>query len=192
MKEPVFFGSAFEALYLNAIANQLTPQLRDELRRLGLDLAKPLQAAYPFEVWYRCLLTTATTLAPGESREAAVERIGAAFLEGYQRTLIGAAIAQLGRVIGIERSLVRINRTNRTSNNVFVSGVEHVGPRHLKLFSQLDPDFNGRFPPGEVALVHFQTGVVRAAFKALTTDVPTLHTRLLDANTRHGEIEVQW
>lgn len=190
--QPVFFASAFEALYIRALGEQLTPKLKDELRKVGLDVEKPLQPAYPFEVWYQSLLLTATSLHPGVSREEAVERIGVTFLEGFQRTLIGAAVLQFARVIGVERSLVRMDRNTRTSSNVFVSKVERVGPKHMKLSSQLDPEFLGKFPPGEVALAHFQTGLVRALFKTLDAGVPVIRTTMLDATRRHSELDVQW
>ena len=190
--QPVFFGSAFESLYLQALGDRSTPGLQKDMRALGLDLSKPLLPAYPFEVWYGALLLTATTLNPTVSREEAVERMGRLFLAGFQRTLLGGAVLQLARVIGVERSLVRMDRNARTSSNVFVSSVEKLGVRHVKMSSQLDPEFVGRFPPGEIALVHFQTGVARAFFELMSIPSPLIQTRLLDAPRRHGEIEIKW
>lgn len=192
MREPVFFVAAFESLYVNALSARLTPALLDTLRGFGLDLSKPLQAAYPYEVWERCLRATATALHPELPLPQAIEQLGISFIPGFRSTLIGAAVVQLGRLIGLERVLVRMDRNARNTSNVFVSRVERLGAAHLKMVTELEPEFVGRVTPSDGALTLFQTGIVRGIFHELGSEPLSLTTTLVEPHRHLTEIDIRW
>lgn len=191
-QEPAFFGPAFEALYLQGLGEQLTPLLRRQLATLGLDLSKPLHAAYSFDTWLRCLECTADALHPEVERSEGIARLGLAFLQGFQSTLIGKAIFQMSRLIGAERTLLRMDRNSRTTNNLYRSTAELLGPGHVRLSSFLDDGFVGRVPPAQFAPAHFQCGIVRGIVEELTGRTPNTALEVVDPLRHHVLLDVRW
>lgn len=81
----------FEGLFVRALAVKAGP-LKDQLRRHGFDLDRPLPR-YPVTVWENCVDATAAELYPGVDRAEGWRRIGRRFIEGYFETLVGKFIA---------------------------------------------------------------------------------------------------
>lgn len=192
LQEPAFFGPAFEALYLQGLGAQVTPQLRHQLAALGLDLSRPLHAAYAFDTWLRCLEYTADALHPGVERSEGIARLGLAFLSGFQSTLIGKAIFQMSRLIGVERTLLRMDRNARTTNNLYRNTSELMGPGHVRLTSFLDEAFVGRVPESHLAPAHFQRGIVRGIVEELTGRTPHVELEVVDPLRHHVLLDVRW
>jgi uncharacterized protein (TIGR02265 family) len=192
MREPAFFGSAFEGLYVKALGPTLTPAMKAGLAARGLDLSRPLLAAYSDTVWFDCLDFTARTLTPHLREEAGIEALGTLFLRGFEETLIGGALFQIARLIGIERTLLRVERSARTTSNVFSATVKTLGPGHLCVETRLEPDFVGRVRAARSGHPHFEAGIIRGMFGALDLVPPRLKVTLYDAATRHSAVEVRW
>lgn len=192
LQEPAFFGPAFEALYLQGLGEQVTPRLGRQLAELGLDLSRPLHAAYSFDTWLRCLECTADTLHPDVERSEGIARLGLAFLRGFQGTLIGKAIFQMSRLIGVERTLLRMDRNARTTNNLYRSTSELISPGHVRLSSFLDEGFVGRVPPSQFAPAHFQCGIVRGIVEELSAKTPTIDLEVVDPARYHVLLDVRW
>lgn len=190
--EPAFFGPAFEALYLRGLGDQVTPGLRKKLADLGVDLSRPLHAAYTFDTWLQCLVCAADELHPEVERPEAITRLGTAFFHGFQSTLIGKAIFQMSRLIGVERTLLRMDRNGRTTNNLYRSTSELLGPRHVRLSSFLEEGFVGRVGPVQWGPAHFQSGIVRGIVEELAGQTPTLTLEVVDPNRHHLVLEVRW
>jgi uncharacterized protein (TIGR02265 family) len=192
MNEPVFFASAFEGLYLRGLDGLLTPTVVSGLKARGLDLSQPLQAAYPYTVWSECMFFTANAVFPHLPEEDGVEAMGVAFMRGFTSTLIGSAVTQMAKLVGVERTLRRMHRNSRTTNNMYVSTAETLGPGHLVLETVLEPGFVGRVPMTTAPGARFQAGIVLGIFKFLERPAPRLTTRLVDAATQLTTIDVQW
>ncbi|MBM4776891.1 MAG: DUF2378 family protein [Archangiaceae bacterium] len=192
LQEPAFFGPAFEALYLQGLRDEVTPRLRRQLAALGLDLSRPLHAAYSFDTWLRCLECTAETLFPELERSEGIARLGLAFLDGFRDTLIGRAVFQTSRLIGVERTLLRMDRNARTTNNLYRSTSERLSPGHVRLTSFVDDDFVGRVSDARLAPVHFQRGIVRGIVEELTGRTPRLELEVVDPRRHHVVLDVRW
>lgn len=190
--QPAFFAPAFEALYLRGLGDEVTPALRQRLAALGLDLSQPLHAAYTFDTWLRCLECTADALHPDVERAEGIARLGLAFLRGFQGTLIGKAIFQMSRLIGVERTLLRMDRNARTTNNLYRSTSEAVSPGHVRLSSFLDDGFVGRVPQSEWAPAHFQAGIVRGIVEELTGRTPRIALEAFEPRRHHVVLDVRW
>ena len=123
---PVAFGTSFESL----VARALTPMplgAIEKLKAVGFDPTRPVQAAYPAEVWMETLRVVAEMLYPGEPTEEAHRNVGRLYMEGFARTLVGKAIFGLGSAIGTRRMLPRMTRNIRTANNYIDTDLKELG-----------------------------------------------------------------
>jgi uncharacterized protein (TIGR02265 family) len=119
MDEPVFFGPAFEGLYVSGLGAWRTPAVTAALGRLGVDLSRPLLPAYPPEVWFGALRVTAPLVFPDGDLEQSIEALGRTFLKGFQTTLLGKAAVQVGKLLGLQRALMRMGQNSRTTSNLY-------------------------------------------------------------------------
>lgn len=132
--ERVIFAQWPEALFLKAFADKVTPEVKARLRETGLDLDKALAPAYPFEAQAVWLTIAAEEFYPDLPRDEALHAIGLNFFSGWQETLLGRAAAAMFRVIGPRRSLLRVERAFRTSNNFTEVKAEELGPTCIRLY----------------------------------------------------------
>ena len=115
--ERVVFNSAFEGLFLRALAVDMTPVLMERLKRSGLDVSQRLLPAYPIAVWVAAIELACDAVYPTLTRDDACHRLGRRIIDGYQQTLIGRALFATLRLIGPRRTLDRVAKSFRTSNN---------------------------------------------------------------------------
>ncbi|MDP3231421.1 MAG: DUF2378 family protein [Myxococcales bacterium] len=116
----VVFAPGAEGLKA-VLGKDLSPELAEKLKALGLDFSKPLQVAYPasqFEAW---VALAASTLFPHEDPGQAQRLLGQRFFDGWRGTLTGAAASAFLRVIGPRRALARVGRAFRNGNNFTVT-----------------------------------------------------------------------
>jgi uncharacterized protein (TIGR02265 family) len=123
---PVAFGTSFESLVARALT-PMPPGAVEKLKAVGFDPTRPVQAAYPAEVWMETLRVVAEMLYPGEPAEQAHRNVGRLYMEGFARTLVGKAIFGLGSTIGTRRMLPRMTRNFRTANNYIDTELEELG-----------------------------------------------------------------
>jgi len=109
------FASSVESL-VRGLGTRATPQLRARLRDRGLDLTD-LPASLPVEEWAPHLIFFSEQVFPGVPRGEALYSLGQHFMLGWKQSLMGSAIVSLLRVVGPVRSLPRLERAFRTSNN---------------------------------------------------------------------------
>ena len=102
---------------LRGLEPDVTPRLKQRLKAAGLDLDAKLPPAWPAERLREWLDACADEVYPGQPREQALRAIGRRFIEGWQRTLIGAASAKLLKLVGPRRTLERLTRAFRTGDN---------------------------------------------------------------------------
>lgn len=113
--QPLVFGNSWEAL-TRVLGDQLDDGLRARFTALGVDMRRP-NPAYPYETWVKSLELAMAVLYPGASEDEGSYRIGRAMLESYGYTLVGRALLAMLRALGPRRSLERMERNLRTTNN---------------------------------------------------------------------------
>ncbi|MCI0569427.1 MAG: DUF2378 family protein, partial [Myxococcaceae bacterium] len=134
VSEPVMFGQSVEALFFRAFTGELPRTCRERLRRVGIDLERPLLPAYPIDVWLAALDIAAEELLPELSRESAYREIGRRVVKAYTSTLLGRAGLLLNGVLGPRRMLERMSQTLRLSNNFMEARLRHLGPTDVELW----------------------------------------------------------
>ena len=114
-QERYVFPSSVDGL-LKGLGPLATPALKQHLKNNGLDVEK-LPPAIPVAQWSPHLVSMAVFTWPNESRDEAVRLLGLNFIRGWKQTLMGSAVASLLRVVGPARTLTRLDRAFRTSDN---------------------------------------------------------------------------
>lgn len=119
---------------LRSMRPLLTPKGISELRALGMDVHGKLQPAYPAEVWARavkvCAADAFPSLEPFEGQRRVAERTVDAFTEG----LLGSAMFQLLRLMGPDRTIVRMTRNLRAGSNFVETRVIQLEPHHYEVW----------------------------------------------------------
>jgi uncharacterized protein (TIGR02265 family) len=148
MAEPeLVFQQAVEGLFHVGLRGKVTPELQARLRGAGLDLAKPLEPAYPRAAWNQFIRVTAESLWPGEPPERAYHALGRQLLKGYAETLIGKALAGLMRLIGPRRTLERMTHNFRSGGNYNLTRVTFETPTEA-LFWMNEPNLHPSYVAG--------------------------------------------
>jgi len=127
VKEKVVFEHTMESL-LRVLGSPPLPEQSAELALLGVDLGKPLQSAYPVELYVTVMDYIIRKRWPELSPEEGGHELGRAFMRAYRQTLMGKAVYALTKLIGPHRTLERITRNFRTANNFTETQLERVGP----------------------------------------------------------------
>ena len=127
MKEKVVFEHTMESI-LRVLGSPPTPEQSAELALLGVDMSKPLLAAYPLEIYTAVIDYITRKRWPELSQEDAGHELGRAFMLAYRQTLMGKAVYALTKLLGPHRTLERITRNFRTANNFTETQLERVAP----------------------------------------------------------------
>ncbi|MBF5043221.1 DUF2378 family protein [Aggregicoccus sp. 17bor-14] len=154
------FDHAVEGLFHVGLKGQVTPELRARLADAGLDLARPLLPTYRRADWNRFLQLTAELLWPHGSHEQAYHQLGRQLLVGYSRTLTGAAMLRLLRLIGPRRTLERMTQNFRAGCNYNLSQLTEVGPTEVLLWLN-EPTLHPAYVAGVVDAALEHVGVAR-------------------------------
>lgn len=131
--EQLVFGPTLEGLFLKGLKGQLSAELTATLREKGLDLERPLRPAYPRALVNELILLTARTLHPTLSESDAMYRIGKCVTPGQGSTMMGAAALKIVSLIGPRRTLERMARTFRGTNNYMSVTLSSTGPTAFTL-----------------------------------------------------------
>lgn len=127
-EEQLVFGPTLEGLYLRGLSGKLSASLIQQLRALGLDLEKPLLPAYPRAVVNAAITLTAKTLYPSVSLDEAFYRVGQHVTLGLRATTLGSATLAIVRLVGPRRTLSRLARTFRSTNNSMNVTLRELSP----------------------------------------------------------------
>jgi uncharacterized protein (TIGR02265 family) len=115
--EHLWYSQTIEAVFVKGLDGKLTPGIKAEFRKLGLDLDKKLSPAYPVTVVNAACKVLMPVLFPTMSEEEAFHELGLSSMRGWSETLVGKALMQLLKLIGVRRSLLRMHTTMRSGNN---------------------------------------------------------------------------
>lgn len=114
--ERLMFSQVIEGIFIKGLGDKLTPSMKAEIKKAGIDLAK-LQPAYPVEVMEKACKAVVPMLYPGTSEAEAYFQLGVVSMRGYSDTLLGKALMQILKLIGVRRSLLRMHTSMRAGNN---------------------------------------------------------------------------
>jgi uncharacterized protein (TIGR02265 family) len=117
---------------LKGLGPRATPALKAQLRLRGLNLDN-LPPAFPIEDWTPHLVYIAATVFPELPQEQALYETGVTFMRGWQQTLMGSAVSQLLRIVGPARTLPRLERAFRTSNNFTMATATLLSPTSARV-----------------------------------------------------------
>lgn len=132
--EKLDFPATYESLFQKALASDVTPALKERLRALGLELDRPLLPGYPAALWPKVVRATTDALYPGVPFAEASRKLGHRFITAYFDTMMGKAVAMVMRTLGPKRSLERLERTLRSTNNYQRTKVTERGPQQMELW----------------------------------------------------------
>jgi uncharacterized protein (TIGR02265 family) len=131
--EDLDFSSTFEALFVKVYGSQITPELRDRLREVGLDLDRPLLPAYPRRVFAGCCALLAHHAHPELPLDEALRTMGRRTVEGMSKTMLGAAVMGVFKLLGVRRSLPRLTHMFRSGDNYTRGTFEFVGEQSAEV-----------------------------------------------------------
>ena len=175
----VVFSHSVESVFQRALGGEVPPALQDRLRKLGLDLSKPLLPAYPVPLWNQVLELTVATLSPGEPVDRAACLLGERMMHGYRATLVGQAVLAMAKLIGPKRALKRSRQNWRSGNNYSEVEVVELGPTDFRL------TFNESGISRWVSQGLLKAGLTFAGAKELVVDVESF-------NELHCVYRVTW
>ncbi len=120
------FPSSVEGI-IKGLGPLATPELKAHLSKHGIDVDK-VPPAIPIETWSPQLERIAVFAWPKESPEEAMRLLGLSFIRGWRKTTLGAAASAVLRLVGPSRTLTRLDRAFRTSDNFTKATTELLGP----------------------------------------------------------------
>jgi uncharacterized protein (TIGR02265 family) len=127
------YQAVYEALFLRAFRDRMTPGLSRELLEIGLDF-NALKPTYPYSYFVKSLELIAKHLFPNESLESSVPKIGERLVTSYFETLLGKPLLALLRVLRPVRGLHRMKQNFRASNNFSESQLVELSPHSFQLW----------------------------------------------------------
>ena len=191
--EPTFSMTAVEGMFHRAVAGRMTPVVKAQLKEIGLDLDRPLLAAYSQPVWERGVHCMETGLYEALPVEQAYFDLGRLYVVGLQATLLGSAASQLVKLIGPERALKRLPRTVRASNNFTTLEVEQLAERHFLLHSGVVPEAAPyMLNRHEKQTSHMLSGTYTGLLGMLGVRGPQVTFREVDPSTFRREFDLRW
>lgn len=132
--QEVIFSDAVEGLFIKGLGSRVTPQLRQELKAVGLDLGSKLLPAYPRRVWNAAIPLAAAHVWPRLDVAEAHVLLGRAIIDGFRETLLGKALAGMAKVLGPLRTLGRMRSNLRTGGNYNETSVTSEGPTLVRFW----------------------------------------------------------
>jgi uncharacterized protein (TIGR02265 family) len=156
--EPVVFGTAIEAMR-NALKDALTPALRAQLKDRGVDLDK-VHPAYPMDTWTDIIRVVAAAVMPDVPEHERYVLLGRRFMRGFAETAVGLAARQLGRLIGVRRTLLRMGRNFKQASNYLETEITEVSANELRLRTFTNERFLARTRDRSTLVTDYRKGVL--------------------------------
>jgi uncharacterized protein (TIGR02265 family) len=134
MQEKLVFDQTLEGLFIRGLSGQVTPNLKSQLRGMGVDLDRKLLPAYPFSTWCSCVRVAARELYAREPPEHAYRQLGERMVDGYRTTMFGRPLFSVLQLLGPRRVIGRAQQSFRSGNNYTEIRIQEVGPLCLELW----------------------------------------------------------
>jgi uncharacterized protein (TIGR02265 family) len=172
MGEPVVFGTSLGALLLQGVPRPVSPAGRQQLLALGLDLDRPLLAAYSLATWVGALQVAARDVYPDRPLGEAYEALGRDTIAGLRQTRMGQASHEKNRAVGVHRALERFTRTFRISNNYIETRLTTLGLGDYRLGLQPVPEMEEGVLRAGLPPAPFYVGVFSATLTGWGVEEP--------------------
>lgn len=175
-EERVVFAQSMEGLW--RALDPLTAQERAAFLKAGVKKPGDFLPAYPLLQYIEILDACAASRFASLNELERYTEVGRLFFSGFERTLIGAAMVTMLKVLGPKRTLDRMTRNFRTANNFTDGLVESLAPNHhyVRINYTLRPGFY---------LGLLDSGCRRAGAQGLTT-------KLLQSKDFASTYELRW
>ena len=174
----MIFSQTVEGV-LNALGRAPTPAEKARLLEEGLDVDRPLDPAYPAEAFGRMVVLLAKARSPELPLEEACRELGERFFESHTETLIGKAMGQVLRLIGVRRALARMERNFRSGNNYYRSRIVDQGPGRVRLY------FDASYDPAD-----FLRGIVIAGSRYV--GAKDFKAEVVERGTGSCALDINW
>jgi uncharacterized protein (TIGR02265 family) len=153
-EQRLIFEQSIEGMYLKGHPELLTPQVKEALRAVGIDLDQKLKPAYPMELVNeatRVFRKLAYAREPDDAK--AFQRIGERTVDGYFNTVFGKPLVAVLRLAGTKRIVGRLPQAMKSGSNFQVITLEWKGETDALLtLAETEPNPN------------INVGVIRRAF----------------------------
>ncbi|HLT31976.1 MAG TPA: DUF2378 family protein [Myxococcaceae bacterium] len=138
-------STLFEAMFVRTLTP--TGAFAEELRQTGFDLAQ-MQPKYPAPIWRRCVEVARRHTYPELPKEEGMRQLGRDFMKGYYGTLLGKVVSAAMPLIGLERTLNRLERMWKGSSSVVKVGTKVKSIRLVEGDHDIDCRIEGIGPWG--------------------------------------------
>ncbi|MDQ3263528.1 MAG: DUF2378 family protein [Myxococcota bacterium] len=101
------YRQVLDTLFDRVLRQRMTPALKAELARAGLDLDAPLPPQYGTAKWKPAIESIASHLFPGQGAPRAQLQLGRLLVDEYRQTGWGLATVTLARMLGPRQLLLR-------------------------------------------------------------------------------------
>ena len=160
--EKVVFAQSMEGLYRALTPH--TPQERAAFLKAGVMKDEKFAAGYAIQSYIEVLDASAASRFAHLPEQQRYIEIGRLFFLGFQKTLIGAALMAMLKILGPRRTLERLTRNFRSANSFTEGKLETLAPNHHLVW------INYTARPG-FYLGLIESGVRHAGAKELTVVV---------------------
>jgi uncharacterized protein (TIGR02265 family) len=130
------FSHIVDGFLRGVLGERLTPPLKEKIKRVGIDLSKPLDPAYKVAVFEDALELVALELYPALTRTEALIEVGRLQLTAFSESTLGRASMPLFKLYAKdhERLLKVVSRGFRQGNNYVETKHEKLGEGHHRLW----------------------------------------------------------
>jgi uncharacterized protein (TIGR02265 family) len=129
--ERLAFPAAIEGV-VKGLGPLVTERTKQRLLEVGLDLHR-IPPAIPAERMPVYFKTLALDIWPDQPEDERIRLLGLHFIRGWQHTLLGKAASAFLKLVGPHRSLSRLDRAFRTSDNYTQATYELVHDHEVLL-----------------------------------------------------------
>lgn len=187
--EPLVFQSGIESFH-KSLKGQLTPDLKAEIKRLGIDLERP-QPAVSLAVWENMMARVAARLHPDLPEADRYFALGRQFMHGYAETTLGGAVVTLARVMGVRRTMHRMGKNFRTIANYIEVEVKELGEKKLELQTWMRPEHLARHKRPTLIFANYRRGVLQETLELLGA-TGTVSIAQMDQGKQRVVFSVEW
>lgn len=164
MSEELVYDFGVESLF-RGLGDDFTPELKAQVKAVGIDPDRRLLPAYPRAMWIRVVDVVAQALCRGGDLEDARRELGKRITQGFAQTALGRVMAPAARLMGVRRALHRLPRNFTLTNNFMKASVNEVSPEALHV------DVNDPVPSAEFLAGSIESVARYAGAKSVTVTI---------------------
>jgi uncharacterized protein (TIGR02265 family) len=180
-EQRLVFEQSVEGMYLKGHPDLLSPQVKEALRAVGIDLDQKLKPYYPSELVNeasRVFRKLAYAREPDDAK--AYTRMGERIVDGYFNTVLGKAMVSVLKLFGAKRIVGRLPMTMKSGTNFQDVTLEWKSETEAWLtLADTEPDPN------------INVGVIRRAFTHWFA-VPSMKVEIVEHARPKATYRLTW